>query len=126
DALNVNTDNTNTAAVTLSASETLGAVSIGSGGTVTVAAGGDKVLRVTGLTVATGGKLDLGDNDLIVDYSGTSPQATWTGTAYAGVAGLIVSGRNAGPAVGSLWDGSGVVTSAAAAKAPNAHASLGF
>jgi hypothetical protein len=64
-------------------------------GTVRVAAGGDKLLRVTGLTVATAGRLDLTDNDMIVDYGATasSPLGSWTGTSYNGVAGELA--RNA-------------------------------
>ena len=46
--------------------------------------GGGKLLRVGGLSIGTSAKLDLNDNDLILDYSGTSPMSgvrAWIGTA---------------------------------------------
>jgi hypothetical protein len=75
-------------------------------GTATLSAGGAKVLVTKALTIA--GRLDLKDNDLIVDYASVSPVGTWTGSAYGGVTGLIASGRN-----GGSWTGNGIVTSSA-------------
>src|SRR5207253_3502097 len=60
------------------------------------------------LSVLGSGKLDLADNDLILNYSGTSPVGTWTGTAYSDVTGLLQSGYAAGP-----WNGPGIDTSSA-------------
>ena len=56
-----------------------------------------------------GGRLDLKDNDLVVDYSAVSPIGTWDGTGYTGVTRLVASGRNFGS-----WNGIGIISSAAA------------
>jgi hypothetical protein len=71
-------------------------------------ASGSRVLTIKSLSVGGGGKLDLGDNKMIVDYSGASPIGSWTGSAYDGITGLIQSGRN-----GGAWNGNGIITSAA-------------
>jgi hypothetical protein len=62
------------------------------------------------LSVAATARLDLKDNNLILDYADPdpSPLGTWNGSAYTGVAGLIASGRN-----GGNWSGSGIVTTSA-------------
>src|SRR4030095_16737785 len=41
--------------------------------TLSLPTNGNRVLKVGALTVNGASKLDLNDNDLIVDYSGTSP-----------------------------------------------------
>jgi hypothetical protein len=66
------------------------------------------VLAVKSLDLGTGptGKLDINDNDLVIDYSGSTPIGSWNGSAYDGVAGLIVSGRN-----GGHWGGAGITSS---------------
>jgi hypothetical protein len=61
--------------------------------------------KVSSLTVASGAKLDLANNKLIVTGG---PVGSWNGSAYTGVAGQIASGRN-----GGNWGGSGIVTSMA-------------
>jgi hypothetical protein len=71
-------------------------------GPVSITPGGPKVLVVTGLTIGAAGTLDLGDNDLVVDYGTTSPLGSLTGGAYDGIAGMIATGRN-----GGSWDGLG-------------------
>jgi hypothetical protein len=75
-------------------------------GTASVPANGGRALVATSLTVS--GKLDIADNDLVIDYSTLSPVGVWTGSAYDGVSGMIASGRN-----GGAWDGSGIVSSSA-------------
>jgi hypothetical protein len=55
---------------------------------------------VNQLLIGSGGRLDVGANSLIVDYTGASPLAALTSQ--------IASGRNGGD-----WSGSGIVTSAA-------------
>lgn len=56
------------------------------------------------------GLLDLGDNDLIIDYSDTSPVGIWDGATYTGITGLVRDARN-----GGAWNGAtGIKTSAAA------------
>jgi hypothetical protein len=65
---------------------------------------GAKVLEATGVS-ATGGKLDLTSNRLIVDYApgGSSPMAS--------IRQQIISGYNAG---GTPWGGNGIMSSSAA------------
>src|SRR5205085_8117830 len=46
------------------------------GGKAFLSSGGNKVLRVSDLTVDSPSKLDLSDNDIILDYSSSSPLAT--------------------------------------------------
>ncbi len=96
------------AAVTFNATQHLGAVSVG--GTTNCSANGNRVLCVKSLAVS--GKLNLCDNDLIVDYSGGSPLGTWNGSAYTGLSGRIASGYDGGD-----WQGSGIVTNTGAAAA---------
>src|SRR2546421_12923598 len=79
-------------------------------GTVSVVPGHSTTLYTRALSLAPGATLDLADNDLIVDYSAASPMGTWNASAYAGVAGLIASGRN-----GGTWGGAGIVASQARA-----------
>jgi hypothetical protein len=78
---------------------------------VSVAAGKLQVLpdgsdagtsKVGSLTVAAGATLDLSDNDLVLDYTGTSPAPT--------VVGRLAAARGAGD-----WTGDGITSSAAAA-----------
>jgi hypothetical protein len=85
-------------------------------GVATLTAGGNKVLLTRGLGVA--GRLDLTDNDLILDYTGASPLGA--GSTYTGVTKLIRDGRN-----GGSWDGNGVITSMTAAKTPSFLTTLG-
>jgi hypothetical protein len=62
--------------------------------------------RLGGLNVSGTGKLDLKSNDLILDYSASSPIGTWDGSSYTGVLGMVKSGRN-----GGSWNGSGMYSS---------------
>jgi hypothetical protein len=96
DAVSVNTDNTGAAVLNLTATTPqLGALSIGTGGTVNFAPtkAGNNVLTVQSLAISGNGKLDLRDNDLIVNYSGTSPAGAWNGSAYTGLTGWIAAGN---------------------------------
>jgi hypothetical protein len=49
--------------------------------------------KIAGLLVGGSGSLDVGNHNLVIDYSSLSPLGTWTGSAYDGVAGLIASGK---------------------------------
>jgi autotransporter-associated beta strand protein len=97
-------------------SETMGAFSVTGNATSTVGATGTAsqlgtaMLRVTSLTVNTGGKLDLANNRLIDDYSGGTP-ITSIRTAIA-----------AGYANGA-WTGPGIQSSSAIA---NPTRALGY
>ena len=70
-------------------------------GTFTLAAGGNKVLRVNALSVGPSGHLDLNDNSLIYDYP------SGTGLAAA-IGSLIGSARN-----GGSWTGIGLTSTSA-------------
>ena len=102
DTINVNTDGAGVANVGFNATQRIGALNIGSGGRATLTSGGAKVLVVTTLNISGTGKLNLNDNDLIIDYSDPSPLAT--------IKTLLASGFH-----GSAWDGNGINSSSAAA-----------
>jgi hypothetical protein len=68
-------------------------------GTATLTAGGGKVIVTRSLSGA--GRLDLGDNDLVLDYDPTDPPGI-----LATLQQRIAFGMN-----GGTWDGSGIVTS---------------
>lgn len=68
--------------------------------------------RLQSLTIAGGGRLDLTNNDLIIDYAVSSP--------LAAVRQLLAAGYNAGN-----WNGAGLTSSAAATAATPATA-LGY
>jgi hypothetical protein len=67
-------------------------------GNASLAPGGNIVMNTSALAVT--GRLDLADNNLILDYAGASPLVSVTN--------LIATGRN-----GGSWTGNGIITSAA-------------
>ena len=93
-------------------------------GSAAVSAGGNKVLMTRALSVTGAGKLDLRDNDLVVDYSGVSPVGTFSAGSYNGIAGLVDAGRGSAP--NALWNGNGIVTSDARAIGTSNRTSLGI
>jgi subtilisin family serine protease/subtilisin-like proprotein convertase family protein len=100
DTINVNTDNSGSASVTLLGAHSLQSLSIGNGGSATVG-GVDNLLFTRQLSVGASGVLDLLANDMVVDYSESS-------SVYAAIRALIASGRN-----GGFWNGAGIRTSSA-------------
>jgi PEP-CTERM motif len=98
---------------------TLGSVSIGNGGTVVLAANSDSnrtVLITQGLTLASAngawtGKLDLNDNDMIIQNGN-----------LANIVSQLKEGFNAGA---GYWNGSGGIVSSSAATATNYLTTLG-
>jgi hypothetical protein len=68
--------------------------------TLSLPTNGNRVLKVGALTVNGASKLDLNDNDLIVDYSGTSPRG--------GIQTFINTARANG-----AWTGSGITSTSA-------------
>jgi uncharacterized delta-60 repeat protein len=98
------------ATVRLETSQRLAGVAVGAGSSVTVAANSGNALLVGALDVAAGGRLDLGDNDLAIDYAPDTESplglwASWT-NSYSGVLGMIQRGRAPGE-----WNGDGIFTS---------------
>ncbi len=89
-------------------------------GSATLAQNGGRAIVTKGLYVGAGGKLDLKDNDLAYDYTGSSVLGTWNGSAYDGVTGMLASGN-----AGGTWSGSGIVTSMSAATGGNTLTTLG-
>jgi hypothetical protein len=69
-------------------SASLGALSLAGTGKVVLSSGGGKVLLASSVSMATGTRIDLADNAMIVNYSGASPAAT--------IRGYIVQGYNHG------------------------------
>jgi hypothetical protein len=89
----------------------LGALTIDSFGSAGLATGGGRLLVTRSLHVDPLGRLDLADNDMILDYTGASP--------LAAVQAWINQGRN-----GGAWDGKGITSTAAQANAQH-NATLG-
>ena len=84
---------------------------------VTIRGGATAILNATqrwsSISIAAGGKLDVTDEDLVINYSGSaSPIGAFNGSSYGGITGLVAGGYNFG-----AWDGSGIVTSMSAAHA---------
>jgi hypothetical protein len=69
--------------------------------TLSLTSGGTRLLDVTAMTINGNAKLDLNDNDLLVDYTGGSPLAT--------IQTLINTAR-----AGGAWTGIGLTSGAAA------------
>src|SRR5439155_21914829 len=91
------------AAAVFGASQNLRALTVGPGVIATLTAGGGKTIKTAALFLAATAKLNLSDNDLILDYSGSSPIGTLSGSTYTGITGLIQTGRN-----GGTWNGNGI------------------
>jgi hypothetical protein len=92
----------------------LATLQIGTGGTAVADAGNGALIDTQVLTFSpTAARLDLNDNDLIIDYTGASPQAT--------IRSLINAGRHNG-----AWDGTVGITSSTARSNPNHHTTLGM
>jgi hypothetical protein len=84
--------------VTLSASTTLGQLSLGGGASLTLAAAGNRVLRASGLSIAAGSKLNLNDNTLIADYTGNAG-----GSPMNSIVALLAAGRAGGAALSGIY-----------------------
>lgn len=93
------------AGVTFNTSQHLAGLSVGPSGRATVAAGGSRLLVTKSLTIDSIGRLDLSDNDGIVDYTGTSPATT-----------LRVRLQSARTSSGT-WTGNGLLSTSAASDA---------
>jgi hypothetical protein len=94
--------------VTLAAGATVAGLDLTGGATLSVAANGNRVLRTSNLNIDGTSKLNLNDNDLIIDYSGdisASPIGSRNGAGYTGVTGMIARGYTYGD-----WSGTGLVT----------------
>lgn len=108
DIVNVNTDNTGSAAAIFDFSEQLAALNIGDNGQVTLTSGSGKSIYTKAISIGQG-KLDLNDNDLIVQATLATRDAV-----LSAVEGYVKSARN----TPTLWNGPGI-TSTFAANQPN-------
>jgi hypothetical protein len=108
DTINVNSDSIGSATVHFSTSHELAALNIRAGGTAVMdpSFDGSGVIHMDALSIAAGGKLDLADNALLLDYTGASQ--------LPAVQAMINSARN-----GGAWNGAtGIGSSSAAAHTP--------
>jgi len=104
----------NSSAVAFGATQHLASLSLGGASSASVAAGGTKTLLVKSLDIAGGAsptaRLDMADNNLIVDYSGSGVGP------LTQVRDWVKAGANFDPKSGDLlWNGNGITSSTAAA-----------
>jgi hypothetical protein len=100
--------------VNLSTSATITALTLTGGAALTVSQnGGGRVLRTSGITIGAGSKLDLTDNDLIVDY------APGNVTTPGDVEAMVAAGFGTGN-----WQGMRITSSVAAAPSSNGNYAL--
>jgi hypothetical protein len=98
--------------VNLAANATVRGLSLSGGASLNVAAAGDRVFRTTGLAIDGTSKLNLNDNDLILQSTpATRTDGLVVDDLAVVVTDLIKSGRN-----GGLWNGPGIISSSAAAE----------
>ena len=102
DEVRVNFDGAGTADALFNTTQRIGSLIIGNGGTAKASSSGDMTLVASNVNIATGGRLDLTDEEMIWDYVGASP--------VAGLRQLLGAGYNGGG-----WNGSGIMSSTAAA-----------
>jgi hypothetical protein len=113
DNVSVNTDGSGWAGVAFGSTQDLALLHVFNEGNVRVTSGGNKVLYTQALTIDATGKLDLTNEDMIVDYlPGPSPLAT--------IRGDLTTGYAAG-----AWTGNGINSATAAANAAKTTA-LGY
>jgi hypothetical protein len=104
DRVVVNSDGVGAAGVRFNSTQDLTSLDILAGGTAVMTPGGNKVLFTQALTLASAGKLDLTDEDMILDYTGA--------TQLAIVQALLNTARN-----GGAWNGNGITSATAGANA---------
>jgi hypothetical protein len=109
--LSVNVNGSSTAGFV--AKQNLSALAVNGTASAYVAPGGGKTIKTRTLAIATAAKLDLADNNLVVDYTGaTSPLGTAnTSGVYSGISGLLQRGRG----VDGSWINPGLYSTRAAA-----------
>ena len=118
DASNLGIEVNASATAVFNATQHLSSLTINDGGVARLTAGGAKVMMLGGLGFGTNpaytGKLNLNDNDLVIQSTAGNKAAV-----LAQVTGWIKSGLNAG---GSYWNGSGIMSTTAAGEAQQATA----
>jgi hypothetical protein len=89
------------ATTNFAATQNLAALNVASGKTATLTQNGNKVINTATLSISAG-KLNLGNNDMVVRAGALG---SWNGSAYTGITGLVQSGLGNGS-----WNGNGLVT----------------
>jgi hypothetical protein len=84
DNVTVNGDNTGASSIAFTSTQHLGALSIGAGGAVTLAANGKNYLQVDTLAINANARLDLNDNDLIVNSGNFAALQSMVLSGYSG------------------------------------------
>jgi hypothetical protein len=112
------TVNANGGTTSFGSTQHLAALNVGTDAFAEARAGGNKVLVTSALSISGGatpaGKLDLADNDMVVDYTTTSPLTT-------------IQLQIASAYTGGSWTGNGITSSSAAAASGSAHkTALGY
>ena len=102
DRVTVNDDGIGQANAVFDATQRIGSLTLRDAAAARLTAGGAKVLTITGLALIGTGTLDLADNSMVFDYGPVSP--------INGMRTALSHGFN-----GGAWDGSGIISSAAAA-----------
>ena len=95
-----------TTRVNLSSSQHLASISADDGAQIALLAGGSSVVNTRAVATSAGGKIDLTDGAMIVDYTGATP--------IASIRAAVATGYNGGD-----WLGAGISSSAAADAAAN-------
>jgi uncharacterized delta-60 repeat protein len=103
--LNVTADND--AVVTFQASQNLAALNLLGNAVATLTADGSKFLRTGAIAMSPTSKLDLQNNNMIIDATAETRDAV-----HAAVRGLVAAARNAS----TRWGGPGITSSSAAAR----------
>jgi hypothetical protein len=81
--------------VTLAGNATVYGLTLADGATLTLASNGSRVMRISTLQVSASSKLNLNDNDLIIDYY-ADPEYPWS--PGGDIAAMLAAGRSAAPA----------------------------
>jgi hypothetical protein len=103
-------------AVTAVSVRGIGTVNISNNSTLTIIAGAgtNSTSTMRGLTTTAGGRLDLTDSAVLIDYTGASPRSA--------IAALVASGFG-----GGTWNGAtGIISSLAAGSPPSLRTGVGY
>jgi len=103
DNVSVNADGLFGANAIFNDTQRIGSLTVGPNGRATLAAGSSSVLTASSLNITSTGRLDITDNDMIVDYATDSP--------ITAVGNLLASGF-----AGGAWNGVGIISSTSASQ----------
>lgn len=98
DNISVNADGLFAANAIFTDTQRIGSLTVGPNGRATIAAGSSTVLTASSLSITSTGRLDITDNDVIIDYAGGSPIQT-------------IQNRLASGFAGGAWNGVGIISS---------------